>query len=312
MKLNLINVNWKIFFRIVILSILIFLFYSCASTTPTQTITTYENAKDNLEEGIKQNRLGNYEEALFYINKAIEADSKNQSVYLWLGLTYAYMGRKDEALQMFSNAIRLNPDTKNADEAREWIDSLKKVKVVAIPLFKMPGSYTGYQEILSKNLNKIISKIGFYKAIEDKGLNDWPQQDVEKVCINAEEEDIDIIMLGEVGELATSVKSSYNPFNLVNKLVGIGTLGIIKNTTSIATLGVYKPTSKKGDIDIKVTIQIYSTKSCELLGDFVGSDSREISLKGSISDSVVRAKLIRKASNSIFDRFMKEVHRMVL
>ncbi len=58
-------------------------------------------------------KLQNFNEALVYLKKAQELDPKGQEVYRLMGLCYASSGRLDEAITLFNDLIKKQPDNAN-------------------------------------------------------------------------------------------------------------------------------------------------------------------------------------------------------
>lgn len=58
-------------------------------------------------------KLQNFNEALVYLKKAQELDPKGQEVYRLMGLCYASSGRLDEAISLFNDLIKKQPDNAN-------------------------------------------------------------------------------------------------------------------------------------------------------------------------------------------------------
>ena len=65
------------------------------------------------DKGLNFKNEGNYDEALMYIDKAIEMDSNNSNYYYTKSECLFRLGNVDESLELINTALKLNPEDKN-------------------------------------------------------------------------------------------------------------------------------------------------------------------------------------------------------
>jgi Tfp pilus assembly protein PilF len=75
--------------------------------------------------GFASFKLGKYEDAVQWFQKAIAADPNRSIAYLNLGDTYLQLGKKAEAKQAFEKYLELQPNSKAAPGVREKLKSLE-------------------------------------------------------------------------------------------------------------------------------------------------------------------------------------------
>ena len=66
-----------------------------------------------------------YDKAIEKFQKAIELSPLQPTIRYHLGLAYAKQGNKEMALQELNNAIRIDPDFKEAEDTRKVIEELQ-------------------------------------------------------------------------------------------------------------------------------------------------------------------------------------------
>ena len=85
---------------------------------PTQPPTVKQIlAQDLYEEGIKQFKQGQLEEAIESFNKATEIDTTMTDAYEKMALIYSRLGRVNEAINAFKKVVELNPN-----DAEEYLN----------------------------------------------------------------------------------------------------------------------------------------------------------------------------------------------
>ncbi len=82
-------------------------------------------AKEYVKEGITYFNNKNDIKAEAYFHMAIERWPEYQPAYVWLGFCYAQMGRKQRAIRELTKAIKLAPNTVEAEDAKKLIKKLK-------------------------------------------------------------------------------------------------------------------------------------------------------------------------------------------
>jgi tetratricopeptide (TPR) repeat protein len=75
--------------------------------------------------GIALRKQGKYREAIGGYKKALEIDSDDQNVHYNLGRAYMEAAMISDAKKQFKEAVRINPDFK---EAKTLLQSLKEMK----------------------------------------------------------------------------------------------------------------------------------------------------------------------------------------
>ena len=94
------------FFR-VILPIILFFSFSCASTPPKQNES--RDAKFYNNRGAAYGEKGQYDQAISDFNRAIEINQRYTMAYNNRGIVYRLKGRYDQAISDFNKAIGINP-----------------------------------------------------------------------------------------------------------------------------------------------------------------------------------------------------------
>lgn len=80
----------------------------------------YKNPQDSLslqeslQQGIKEFEIGNYKSAAEYLSKAIALDPFNVDLLESLGYSYLQSGKIEESISVFSDIVRLDPESKSA------------------------------------------------------------------------------------------------------------------------------------------------------------------------------------------------------
>jgi len=77
-----------------------------------------------IRRGIAHYNAKRYSEALAEFQSAVRVEPRNDEAWAWLGITYTALGRNQEALAALRRSIELNPDGRQAANAKRWIDRL--------------------------------------------------------------------------------------------------------------------------------------------------------------------------------------------
>ena len=111
------------FFR-VILPIILFFSFSCASTPPKQNES--RDAKFYNNRGAAYGEKGQYDQAISDFNRAIEINPRYTMAYNNRGIVYRLKGRYDQAISDFNKAIGINPLDPEAYNNLAWLFATAK------------------------------------------------------------------------------------------------------------------------------------------------------------------------------------------
>ena len=111
------------FFR-VILPIILFFSFSCASTPPKQNES--RDAKFYNNRGAAYGEKGQYDQAISDFNRAIEINQRYTMAYNNRGIVYRLKGRYDQAISDFNKAIGINPLDPEAYNNLAWLFATAK------------------------------------------------------------------------------------------------------------------------------------------------------------------------------------------
>ncbi len=81
----------------------------------------HSNAKDAMEQGIKEGKENNPDRAIHNFVRAIQLDPNLADAYFWRGTVYLELGSNREAIEDFTQAIALNPTWADAYHNRGCI-----------------------------------------------------------------------------------------------------------------------------------------------------------------------------------------------
>ena len=109
----------------IILSIVISLLFSCASTQPKQSESG--DAKFYNSRGIAYGQKGQYDQAISNFNRAIELNPNDNKAYNNRGIVYRLKGEHDQAISDFNKAIEISPLDAEAYNNLAWLFATAKV-----------------------------------------------------------------------------------------------------------------------------------------------------------------------------------------
>ena len=69
--------------------------------------------------------LGEYAEAVAHLKRAIELTPELAEAHYWLGRAYVKMGRRDQAVPAFQEAVKCSPASEAGIKSREHLDALQ-------------------------------------------------------------------------------------------------------------------------------------------------------------------------------------------
>jgi tetratricopeptide (TPR) repeat protein len=102
-----------------ILLIVLFFLFSCASTDQKQTQLRDAWAYNN--RGIAYARKGQYDQAISNFNKALEINPRDIKAYHNRGHAYAEKGQYDQAISDYTKALEMNPRDARAYNSLAWV-----------------------------------------------------------------------------------------------------------------------------------------------------------------------------------------------
>jgi tetratricopeptide (TPR) repeat protein len=73
-----------------------------------------EKSKKYLDKGIEYYYQSKFKEALNYFKKAVKEDNNNYEAWYWLGNYYANSGKYTKAIDMYTKAVKVNPNYADA------------------------------------------------------------------------------------------------------------------------------------------------------------------------------------------------------
>ena len=109
----------------IILPIVLFLLFSCATTEQKQSES--RNPKFYNNRGIAYGEKGQYDQAISDFNKAIEINPRYEKAYSNRGIVYRLKGQYDRAISDFNKAIEINPTDAQAYNSLAWLFATAKV-----------------------------------------------------------------------------------------------------------------------------------------------------------------------------------------
>ncbi|MEO0443934.1 MAG: tetratricopeptide repeat protein, partial [Pseudomonadota bacterium] len=89
-------------------------------------LDTYLKGHDAFDQGFRQMELGNWADAITLFHTSINIASNHTQSYGNLGICYANLGQKQQALEMLDKAIELNSNYEPAIFNRQVISSLEE------------------------------------------------------------------------------------------------------------------------------------------------------------------------------------------
>ena len=185
---------------------------SCATTK------SFTSPTECVKEGLKYYNNENYEQAARYFEQAIDLDPTYQPAHSWLGASYAYLGRKDDAIREFGKVVEIDSGTKDALSASRWIESLQKP--ISIFILELEDSTTNrrferyhFGKMATSGLARNLNKIGRYEANviqPHKMVGYFPGQsmDTKNLCSFAREHGGGILIIGSVTDIMPQRVSS--------------------------------------------------------------------------------------------------------
>jgi serine/threonine-protein kinase len=108
----------------VILPIVLFFLFSCASTQPTQNESG--DAKFYNNRGTAYGEKGQYDQAIFDFNQAVEINPRYNKAYNNRGIIYRLRGQYSQAISDFNKAIAINPLDPEAYNNLAWLFATAK------------------------------------------------------------------------------------------------------------------------------------------------------------------------------------------
>ena len=108
----------------IILPIVLFLLFSCATTEQKQSES--RNPKFYNNRGIAYGEKGQYDQAISDFNKAIEINPRYEKAYSNRGIVYRLKGQYDRAISDFNKAIEINPTDAQAYNSLAWLFATAK------------------------------------------------------------------------------------------------------------------------------------------------------------------------------------------
>lgn len=246
-------------------SFVLLLASSCA------TIKSLTSPREYVKEGLKYYNDTNYRQAARYFEKAIELDPTYQPAHSWLGASYAYLGRKDDAIREFGKVVEIDPGTKDALSASRWIESLQKP--ISIFILELEDSTTNRRfkkyhlgKVATSGLARNLNKIERYEANviqPHKMVGYFPGQsmDTKNLCTFTREHGGGILIIGSVtGVMPQRISSTSSSLkwyahteiliHLYNTRTG-ELIKSIKGSTNwlIERLGTYRGSSQEEAIE---------------------------------------------------------------
>jgi len=245
--------------------LLVLLASSCATTK------SFTSPREYVKEGLKYYNNTDYSQAARYFEKAIELDPTHQPAHSWLGASYAYLGRKDDAIREFRKVVKIDPGTKDALSASRWIESLQKP--ISIFILELEDSTTNRRfkkyrlgKVATSGLARNLNKIGRYEANviqPNKMVGYFPGQslDTKNLCTFSREHGGGILIIGSVTNVMpqriSSTSSSlkwYAHTEILIHLYNTRTSELIKSINGstdwlIERLGNYRASSQEKAIE---------------------------------------------------------------
>lgn len=231
-------------------------FISC-TPTPTKKIITEPLyfPEAYTKEGLLHYQKRDFEKAIAYFEKAIAINHYYQPAHSYLAASFAHLGRKQGAITEFHRVIEIDPASKEAMNAKKWLERLSNPTTVAVLSFKsIPKRASNLENMATKEFIRILKNTEMYRVmnLSDVAYSQTPSSsELERLIEMAEKRGAKILILPRTIKFAARALYPVD----IKRNGGKATVGLC--TESVSSHGLFA----SGNLTMSITV--YSCRKRE-------------------------------------------------
>jgi len=128
-------------------------------------ISSFELYKKYYDTGRILHEKKNYYQALYSFEKASGLNPGDPSTMFYIGICSIYTGNKNRAIEAFTRAVEINPNSQEAVDSRKWLNILKKPRNIAV--ISLSG---GDNAFFTASMRQALTDSGLYELTDVNDL----------------------------------------------------------------------------------------------------------------------------------------------
>lgn len=176
-----------------------------------QNISNFEIFQNYYQKGQFQYEKKNYYQALYSFEKAENLNPDDQSTLFYIGVCYTYTGQKDRALEEFRRVVDLGSRSREATDAKEWIDLLSEPLKIAIVNSRTAGD-RGLNDGL---ISQALQDSRMYELVDVNDLRPPtatnPQKEWNQFLERCFKKGIKVVIISDIDSLSQKIRIDQQP-----------------------------------------------------------------------------------------------------